>query len=638
MDAVTETNEPLPGPLPTVPDSAVGLPRRRGARRFAVAFLFGVLGVLAVSAGALAALESSNTGRVLPGIHAGTVDLSGLSPSEARDRLVAAYATLGDGELVLTAAGTSRTITFASLSRRLDVDTLVDRAMAVGRSGAPVERIASNLRNMVRGVEIAPEVVFDASALRAQVAAFASETAIAPVDATVALVGEVFSLTKGSDGRSVDVEAAVRGASQLLSDVGASPALLVTVPTNVVAPDVTTDAAAAARDAAARIAVDIELVAGEERWTIAGSDIRNWIGFGTTPDGRYAPIVAPASLEAGLAKVAAAVAQKPVNASFLTGTGNTVVGVSAGRNGRALDIPATTATLTTLIGQRALGLSVSRAPINTTTVEPELSTAEATRTAPLMEEISSWTTWFPIGIKNGQGANIWIPARDIDGAVVMPGAWFDFWKAVGPVTRERGYKDGGAIINGKTEPQGALAGGICSTSTTLFNAALRAGLEMGARRNHFYYIDRYPLGLDATVFQSNSGTVQTMSFRNDTANPILIRGTGWSVGSKGYVKFALWSVPTGRTVTLSKPKVENVKLASDSIVYTTDLKPGVKERVEYPVDGKDVWVTRTVTDSAGAVLHQETYTSRYTRITGILRIGVAASPGTAPDSTAAPTP
>jgi vancomycin resistance protein YoaR len=273
-------------------------------------------------------------------------------------------------------------------------------------------------------------------------------------------------------------------------------------------------------------------------------------------------------------------------------------------------------------------------------VEPDLTTGEATQVAPLMEPISEWTTYFPIGIKNGQGANIWIPARDIDGAVVMPGEWFDFWEAIGPVTRDHGYKDGGAIINGKTEPQGALAGGICSASTTMFNAALRAGLEMGARRNHYYYIDRYPLGLDATVFQSSSGSVQTMSFRNDTESPLLIRGSGWKVGTKGYVKFVVWSVPTGRDVKFSTPIVKNVKPPSDSIVYTTDLAPGKKQRVEFPVEGKDVWVTRTVRDAAGNLVHEETYYSHYARITGILQIGIApdASPSPLPTPSPAPAP
>jgi vancomycin resistance protein YoaR len=120
---------------------------------------------------------------------------------------------------------------------------------------------------------------------------------------------------------------------------------------------------------------------------------------------------------------------------------------------------------------------------------------------------------------------------DLDGHVVAPGDTFDFWNAIGPVTRARGYRQGGAIINGRTELQGALAGGICSTSTTLFNAVARAGYEMGARRNHFYYIDRYPLGLDATVFKGDSST-QTMSFTNDTRYPVLIRAYKIATGAR----------------------------------------------------------------------------------------------------------
>jgi hypothetical protein len=68
---------------------------RPTARRFVAAFTFGILGVFAVSAGALAAFESSNSGRILPGTHVGSVDLSGLTPSEARSRLNDAYAALG---------------------------------------------------------------------------------------------------------------------------------------------------------------------------------------------------------------------------------------------------------------------------------------------------------------------------------------------------------------------------------------------------------------------------------------------------------------------------------------------------------------------------------------------------------------
>jgi vancomycin resistance protein YoaR len=603
---------------------------RRKLMRFLLAFTFGLLAVLAVSAGALAAYESSTAGRILAGVHVGSVDLSGLAPSEAAVRLRAAYGALGEGQLVLSADGKERTVTYADVGRRIDVDAVVADAMTVGRAGPAIERLASNVRILVRGVDVAPQATLERAALRYEISALAGSVDAQPVDASVAAGKSGFDLAPGANGRSADVDAALRAAETLLADPGAPSTVRVEMPVVIIEPAVTTDEARAARDAADRIAVDVTLVNGSESWTIEGSAIRGWITFAEAADGGYRPVVAKDGLEAGLAGIAGEVAVAPVNATFLMSSDSKVVGVTGAKEGRALDVPNTVATLVKLVDQRVLGLSVSRAPISLSTVEPDLTTADATKTAPLMQPISEWTTYFPIGIKNGQGANIWIPARDINGQVVLPGAWFDFWKAIGPVTRAHGYTDGGAIIDGHTEPQGALAGGICSCSTTLFNAAIRAGLEMGARRNHFYYIDRYPLGLDATVFQSSSGSVQTMSFRNDTASPILILGTGWKVGTKGYVKFVLWSVPTGRDVSFTKPIVKNIKPASDTTVYTTALAPGVRNRVEFPVDGKDVWVTRTVKDATGAIIHQETYYSHYSRVTGVLEIGVAPAPAPTP--------
>ena len=241
--------------------------------------------------------------------------------------------------------------------------------------------------------------------------------------------------------------------------------------------------------------------------------------------------------------------------------------------------------------------------------------------APLMQKLSEWTTYFPISDRNGYGANIWIPAMDLDGMVLKAGAWFDFWKAIGPVTRERGYMDGGAIINGHTEPTGALAGGICSASTTVFNAALRAGLRMGARQNHYYYINRYPVGLDATVWQSSDGSTQSMTFQNNTAHPILIRAYKIKNGSAGYVKVELYGVPDGRTVAIDPEIVKNVQPAIDTVQYSTTLPAGTTQRTETPTDGMDVWRTVTVKDVGGGVMYSTTYYSHYARIDGITLIG-----------------
>ncbi|MES2210702.1 MAG: VanW family protein [Chloroflexota bacterium] len=633
--------DPASGTLPMPDDPVLVEPqamveaaaRRRSRRpvtRFLVGFTFGLLAVLTASAGALAAYESSNAGKILPGVHAGSVDLSGLTPSVAAARLRDAFASLGDGQLVLRAAGSERTVTYADLGRRVDVDRIVTLAMAIGREGPAIERIASNVRMFVSGKEIMPIVTIERAVLRREIAALAALAAVVPVDGSVES-GEVgFVLKPGTDGRIAEVDKTLEAAEALLIDPSAPASARLSLPIQVIEPDVTTAEATLALEAATRIAVDTTLVDAGDSWVITAAQLRSWISFERSVDGAYRPVVAREGLEAGLTAIAGEVAVAPVDATFLFSDSKNVVGVTNAKNGRALDVAGTVDSLVELVQQRSDGLSVSRVAISVATVEPALTTAEATRTAPLMKSIGEWTTYFPIGIKNGNGANIWIPARNIDGMVILPGEWFDFWNAIGPVTRAAGYKDGGAIINGRTEPQGALAGGICSTSTTLFNAALRAGLEMGARRNHYYYIDRYPLGLDATVFQSSSGSVQTMSFRNDTSYPILIRGSGWSVGNKGYVKFAIWSVPDGRTVNLSTPIVKNVKPASDTTEYTTDLAPGVKERVEYPVDGKDVWTTWTVRDAAGTVIHQKTYYSRYARITGILRIGISPAPSPTP--------
>ena len=313
--------------------------------------------------------------------------------------------------------------------------------------------------------------------------------------------------------------------------------------------------------------------------------------------------------------------KKAVNASFRT-SGAKITGVVASKDGHALDVKATAKQIEALLAARATGTPTTQIRPALTVTKPALTTAEATAAAPKMRKIGpGWTTYFPITEKNGFGANIWIPALTIDGYVVGPREKFDFWKAVGTVSRAKGYRQGGAIINGRTEPQGALAGGICSCSTTLFNAALRAGFPMGARRNHYYYIDRYPLGLDATVFISGSGSTQTMSWTNDTDYPVLIRGYKIRDGSRGYVRFELYSVPNGRKVTIGPATVRNVRPAGDSVQYTSSLAPGATKRIEYPVDGKQVWRTVTVRDKSGALLHRKTYYSNYSRVTGIVLVG-----------------
>jgi vancomycin resistance protein YoaR len=368
--------------------------------------------------------------------------------------------------------------------------------------------------------------------------------------------------------------------------------------------------------------------------------VRSWISFAATPDGRYVPVVAQDAAVPALTTLAKTINRDPTDASFLMGRDDTVVGVAAGKDGRTLDVAGTSALVAQAVLARAADAAPAQpppVPLALTIVAPKLTTAQAQLTAPLMKQISTWTTYYQPGPSNGYGANIRIPTSTIDGYVLAPGAVFDFWQAIGEVSAATGYLPGGAIIDGKSEPTGALAGGICSCSTTLFNAAARAGLEILSRANHYYYIDRYPLGLDATVFESDSGSVTTMSFRNDTAYPILIRGYNLA----GAVRFSLFSVPTGRLVTFSTPIVTNRNPGVETTEYTTSIPPGTTKRLEYPTIGMRVTVTRTVTDAAGVVIHHDVFNSNYARVDGLTLIGRAPSAGgptPSPSPTPVPTP
>jgi vancomycin resistance protein YoaR len=603
------------------PEPTAG-PRRSSIRvRFGVAFLIGILVTLGLGAGAMYAYDQQYVGRVLPGVSVAGVNLSGMTDTEARATINSAFGAYADGRILIEGPDGSTTITYAEIGRRFDTDAVVQEAFAVGRTGTPVERAVTSARIALRGVDLAPRITFDAQILDDRIQAIADGLLIEPAEAFVVHDEAVdFLVVGGHDGRTIDPSAAIGSISKDLARLDAPAELNATLPVTVVEPTVSTAEATTAAAAAQRITAKITLVVDKTKVALDASRIRPWVTFKVTDDGGYEPMIDTADLPSLLKGLGKKINLKPVNASFRT-KGTTVTGVTPSKDGYKLDSAGTIKQLESLLAARAVGTTSTDIRPAVVVREPLLTTAEAKAAAPRMKRISSWTTYFPIYEGNNFGANIWLPALAIDGTVVAPGAKFDFWDAVGPVSYDQGYGLGGAIIDGKTETQGALAGGICSCSTTLFNAALRAGLDMGARRNHFYYIDRYPIGLDATVFKSDGGSVQTMSFTNDTKYPILIRGYQIKSGSSGYVRFVLYSVPNGRRVTISDPIVKNVLPASDTVQYTTSLRPGVVQRVEYPVDGKQVWRTVTVRDRNGKIIHKTTYYSNYSRITGLTLIG-----------------
>jgi len=608
--------------------------------RLVLGVIAGFVLALGFGAGALLAYQGQYAERIYPGVSVAGVDVAGLSRADATARLERELAGFAAGEAVIEVDGTQLRISYAALGRRADVATLVELAWSVGRTEPdPVGRAARGVRSLVDGTRIDPLVALDPAAVGAEVARVAGRITRTPVSATASATESGFATTPAAKGRGLPREEVARVLLERLADPGAPRTLELTFDAVAIEPFVSDAEVAEAVTAAKRMAREVVLAHGKESWTIEEAIVRSWITFSPTADGAYRPTVAPEAPSEALTGLAGKIDRAPKDATFLVGRGASVIGVVAAKNGRALDVAASAPLVARAIVDRA-AVSSPEPPVPVSlaiaVVKPTLTTEEAEKAAPLMQRLSSWTTSFHRYEANGFGNNISIPTSDINGYVVQPGEVFDFWSALGPITYARGYRDGGAILNGPTEPTGALAGGICSCSTTLFNAAARAGLEILERANHYYYIDRYPMGLDATVWKTG-GATRSMRFRNDTAYPLLILGTTGAT----FVRFEIWGPPTGRSVTFTRPIIQNVNRATDSVQYTTSLPAGTRKRIEYPVSGMQVWVTRTVRDASGAVIHSDTWYSNYKRVNGIVLVGrkeTTPLPSPSPDPSTPPAP
>jgi vancomycin resistance protein VanW len=233
-----------------------------------------------------------------------------------------------------------------------------------------------------------------------------------------------------------------------------------------------------------------------------------------------------------------------------------------------------------------------------------------------MTLLGRWVTRFTPGPSNGNGANIIVPARRINGTIVRPGRMFQFIEAIVPVTSPP-YEKGAYLRGGQIVEDGIVGGGMCSASTTLFNAALRSGLQIVERHEHAIYIDRYPVGLDATVFSTGQNDGQNVKFINDTKHPIYIKA--W--GKRTKVVFEIYGIDDGRRMSLSEPRIENLREGTKWIQYTDELEPGEKHKVNDTYDAFESWVTRTVRDGHGDVIRRDTFHSTYSRLDGLVKVG-----------------
>ena len=220
-------------------------------------------------------------------------------------------------------------------------------------------------------------------------------------------------------------------------------------------------------------------------------------------------------------------------------------------------------------------------------VVPEKVIADLTK-AELMNSfglISAYTT--NTTKDKNRNTNIELSARAISGITVQPGEIFSFNGATGERTAAKGYKEAPAISGGQSKDE--VGGGVCQTSSTLFNAVVRADLEIIERNAHAWPSSYIEKGFDATV----NWPGLDFKFKNNTDQPIFIVA-GYS-NRQVTVNIYGMSLGPGVKIDLESELVRTIPQPEGiNYVLNTNLAPGeskktVTGRKGYEVNTWKIW-------------------------------------------------
>jgi len=151
--------------------------------------------------------------------------------------------------------------------------------------------------------------------------------------------------------------------------------------------------------------------------------------------------------------------------------------------------------------------------INVRYIQPE-TTTEYLEDLLFRDSFGEVTTW--VHGDNNRITNIQISSEAINGLVLNPGDEFSFNNVVGVRSSAKGYRPGGAFVNGETVS--VIGGGVCQVASTLHAAMMHSDLTITERHGHSRSVPYLPRGRDATVFWNKLD----FKFENNTSFPVRI--------------------------------------------------------------------------------------------------------------------
>jgi len=538
------------------------------------------------------------SGRVFPGISMAGVDLSNLTPEQASLALNQRLTYPMNGRIVFRDGERVWVATPAELGMAFDAGTSVQRAYGLGREGGMLANVASQLNAWQGGLELAPVIQIDARMAHAYLQNIAAQVDQPVLEADLHLIGTEVFYTPGQTGRLVNVDKVLASLWAQLETFRDGEIQLVVEEQPPLILDASAQAGILRQALSAPLTIRIaNSQAGDPGpWSIEPVSLAAMFEVGrvqTDTGWQYQLSVNPQTLQQFLEQIAPAVNQDSKNARFYFDdpTGQLVL-VQSAVSGRKLDIDGTRAKVidSLLKGEHDI-------PLMLTLAKPEVGDDATAASLGITGLVSKYTSYF-----RGSGAsrmqNIDAASQQFYGLLIPPFTTFSMGKAIGDISLDNGYAEALIIYNGKTIT--GVGGGVCQVSTTLFRTAYYGGYPIDERHEHAYRVYYYEqtvtgtdpnlAGMDATVYFP----LVDLKFTNDRPSWLLMETYFYPNEQKLQWKF--YSGDDGRTVDVQNLGLQNVvKAPEPSFEENPDMPPDTCKQVDWPGDGAEITVIRTVT-------------------------------------------
>ncbi|KQV75796.1 hypothetical protein ASC61_12685 [Aeromicrobium sp. Root344] len=480
-----------------------------------------LLGLVLV-AGALYVAGYFLTGSRMPAnATIGGVDVSGMSPADARAAVDKALTPHVDREIVLTHGKTEFRVKPKAAGLAFDLDRTISEAGGE-RSWKPAD-----IAGLFFGDHPSdPALDVDDAKLQSSIGTIGEAVNREVVEAQITFPDVKPKAREPRAGRVIarsDAAEAIRKA-YLVSD---EP---VRVPTAVVEPAVDSAGLADAMKTIAKPAVSgpITIRVGDKKVALPVTAYAPALVV-RVKDNALRPFLDPKKLAGPLTDSTTGIGKKAVDATVTIKNGKPVV--MPGKEGVGLQPKEMAVKLLPALTESGSKRAVQ---VEAKVVEPLFTTADA-KALKIKQKISSFETHFPYA--EYRNTNQSRAAELIDGTILKPGETFSFNNIVGERTAANGFVTG-TVINGGVFRE-ELGGGVSQVATTTYNAGFFGGMDDVEHHPHAFYINRYPVGREATVY---FGSLD-LRFRNPTKYGVLVHAyvIKSTPSSPGTMHVELWS-------------------------------------------------------------------------------------------------